>query len=133
MDQLQREMNRLFGLTQEGRVFNSPSYPAVNIWTNDDGMLISAELPGVNLKDIDINVTADGLSLSGIRNPDGPIEEETHYHRRERSYGTFSRTIQLPFMVDTEKAEARFRDGVLQIALPRAEADRPRTISIHTE
>lgn len=133
MDELQREMNRLFGLSQEGRVLNSPSYPAVNIWTNDESMLVSTELPGVNLKDIDINVTADGLSLSGVRNPDLPTEDEARYHRQERSYGTFSRTIQLPFVVDTEKAEARFKDGVLQIALPRAEADKPKTISIRAE
>jgi len=133
MDQLQRQMNRFFGLSQEGRMFDSPSYPAINIWTNEDGMLVSAELPGVNPKDIDINVTADGLSLSGVRPQDGPGEDEAHYHRRERSFGAFSRTIQLPFVVDTDQTEARFRDGVLQITLPRAEADRPKTIPIRAE
>ena len=112
MDQLQREMNRLFNATSTGRVINSPSYPAINIWTNDDGQFISAEMPGVQPDDIDIDVTGDALSISGVRNPD-EVAKEAHYHRRERSYGAFSRTIQLPFMVDTNKVEANFQNGVL--------------------
>ena len=132
MDQLQREMNRLFDTTSKGHVFNSPSYPAINIWTNEDGQLITAEMPGVAPEDIEIDVTGDALSISGVRKPD-EVLKEAHYHRRERSYGSFSRAIQLPFMVDTNKAEATFKNGVLQIALPRADADKPKKITIKSK
>ena len=129
MDQLQREMNRLFDANSRGRVFNSPGYPAINIWTNEDGQLISAEMPGVHPDNLDIDVTGDALSISGTRQPD-EVAKEARFHRRERSHGSFSRTIQLPFMVDTNKVDARFENGVLQISLPRAEADKPKKITI---
>jgi len=129
MDQLQREMNRLFDATNRGHLFNSPSYPAINILTNDDGQLITAEMPGVKPDDIMIDVTGDALSISGERKPD-EVAKDAYYHRRERNYGTFSRTVQLPFMVDTNKVEAKFNKGILMITLPRAEADKPRKIEI---
>lgn len=132
MDQLQREMNRLFDATSTGRVINSPSYPAINIWTNEEGQLISAEMPGIHPDDIDIDVTGDALSISGERKPH-EVTKEARYHRRERNYGAFSRTIQLPFMVDTNKVEANFKNGVLLIALPRAEAGKPKKITIKSK
>ena len=132
MDQLQREMNRLFDATSKERVFSAPSYPAVNIWTNDDGQLISAEMPGVHPEDIDIDVTGDALSISGERKPD-KVAEEAHFHRRERTYGSFSRTIQLPFIADTNKVEASFINGILMISLPRAEADKPKKITVKSK
>lgn len=132
MDQLQREMNRLFDAGSRGRVFNSPSYPAINIWTNQDGQLISAEMAGVHPEDINIDVTGDALSISGERKPDEYVKD-ARYHRRERGYGSFNRTIQLPFMADTNRAEASFKNGVLLISLPRAEVDRPRKISIKNQ
>ena len=127
--QLKQEVNRLFEARNRGRVFNTHTYPAVNIWTTQDGQIISAEMPGVHPEDIDIDVTGDALSISGIRLPD-EVSKEARYHRRERNYGSFSRTIQLPFMVDTNKVEASFKNGVLLISLPRAEADRPRKITV---
>jgi HSP20 family protein len=129
MDQLQREMNHLFDANSRRRVFNSPSYPAINIWTNDEGQFITAEMPGVNPEDLDIDVTGDALSISGKRKQD-EASKDARYHRRERSFGPFSRTVQLPFMVDTNKVEASFHNGVLQISLPRAEADKPKKIKI---
>ena len=132
MDQLQREMNRLFNAANQGRVLNTANYPAVNIWANEDGQIVSAEMPGVHPEDINIDVTGDALSISGERKPD-EVAREARYHRRERSYGSFSRTVQLPFMVDTNKVEASFKNGVLTITLPRAEADRPRKITIKSK
>jgi HSP20 family protein len=132
MDQLQREMNRLFDATSQRQVFNSSSYPAINLWTNENGQMISAEMPGIRPEDLNIDVTGDSLSISGERKPD-EIVKEARYHRRERGHGLFSRTIQLPFMVDTHKVEASFKNGVLLIHLPRAEADRPRKIAIQNK
>ena len=132
MDQLQQEMNRLFDVTSKGRVFNSPSYPAINIWMNEEGQIITAEMPGVLPENIDIDVTGDALSISGVRKPD-EVAKEARYHRRERSYGSFSRTIQLPFMVDTNQVEASFKNGVLLLSLPRAEADKPKKITVKSK
>jgi HSP20 family protein len=129
MDQVQREMNRLFDATSRRQAFNSPSYPALNVWTNENGQIISAEMPGIRPEDINIDVTGDALSISGERKPD-EITKEARYHRRERGFGSFSRTIQLPFMVDTNKVEARFQNGILLLNLPRAEADKPKKIVI---
>jgi HSP20 family protein len=129
MDQLQHEMNHLFDPSTQSRQFSTPAYPAINLWTTEEGQVIGAEMPGVHLQDIDISLTADALSLSGTRQPD-EVARDAQYHRQERNYGSFSRTIQLPFMVDTNKVEANFRNGVLTIWLPRAEADKPKTIAI---
>ena len=132
MDQLQREVNRLLDATNKGHVFNTPTYPAVNIWANGDGQVISAEMPGVRAEDLDIDVTGDAISISGVRKPDEVIKE-ARYHRRERNYGSFSRTVQLPFIVDTNKVEASFINGVLLINLPRAEADKPKKIAVKSK
>ena len=132
MDQFQREMNRLFDASTRGRVFNSPSYPAINIWTSEDGQFITAEMPGVRPEDLEIDVTGDALSISGERKPE-EVGKEARFHRRERSFGAFSRTVQLPFMVDTNKVEANFSNGILQIHLPRAEADKPKKIEVKSK
>lgn len=132
MDQLQREMNRLFDASTRERVFNSPSYPAINIWTNEDGQFITAEMPGIKPEDLEIDVTGDALSISGERKQE-EVAKEARFHRRERSFGSFSRTVQLPFMVDTAKVEASFQNGILQISLPRAEADKPKKIQIQSK
>ncbi len=129
MDQLQQEMNRLFNAASSGHVFAPPSYPALNIWINDNGQIISAELPGLTPEDINIDVTGDALSISGERRYE-QIPREAVHHRRERTFGSFSRTVQLPFMVDTNKVEAQFKDGILLVSLPRAEADKPRKVAI---
>ena len=86
-------------------------------------------MPGVRPEDLDIDVTGDAVSISGVRKLD-EVAQEAQYHRRERNYGSFSRTVQLPFMVDTNKVEASFKNGVLLITLPRAEADKPKRIPV---
>ena len=129
MDQLQREMNRLMQTSLGVRPFQTKNFPAINIWTNEDGQVITAELPGIDVKDINIDVTADTLVLSGERKS-GDLDENVRYHRQERDYGKFSRTIQLPFMVDTSKVNAKLNNGILEITLLRAEADKPKKIEI---
>jgi len=132
MERMQREMNRLFSdpfFMAGGRT--APSYPAMNVWTNEEGAVITAELPGVSSEDIDIAVTGDVLTLSGNRQPED-LGEGDKYHRRERGYGRFTRTFQLPFQVEADKVEAIFEKGMLHLSLPRAEADKPRKITIKT-
>lgn len=130
MERLQREMNRLFA-SAPTRAWNdvAPSYPAMNVWTNEDSAIVTAELPGVNPEDIDISVVGDTLTLKGSRQPYELREGET-YHRRERRYGQFTRVFQVPFEVEADAVEAVFEKGVLHITLPRAEADKPKRITV---
>jgi len=132
MDQLQHEMNRLFEASVGKRVLGSPKYPAINLWANEESQFISAEMPGIKADDININVTADTLTISGSRSHDEKVEN-ANYHRQERGYGTFTRTVQLPFMVDTSSVEANLKNGILDIKLQRVESDKPKKIAVKSE
>jgi HSP20 family protein len=129
MDRLQREMNRFFETYSPVRYRPAPSFPAMNIWSNEEGVLITSEVPGVKSEDIDIQVVGDTLTLSGERKPD-EVQGDARYHRQERGYGKFARSIQLPFSVDVNRVDARFKNGVLLIKLPRAEEDKPKKIAV---
>lgn len=116
-----------------GRAFAArdatPTFPAVNIWQNAEAAAITAELPGIEPSDIEMTVKDNVITLSGERKvPE--VAQETTWHRRECSYGKFTRAIHLPFQADTDKVEARFRNGVLQIVVGRPEKDKPRQIKI---
>jgi HSP20 family protein len=130
MKQLRHEMNRMFDqVDHDPALGTAASYPAMNVWTNLDGAIITAELPGIDLDTLNISVHNDTLTLSGERKLEGLGEGEA-YHRRERSYGQFKRAFQLPFQVASDKVEASYDKGVLQITLPRTEADKPRRIQV---
>ena len=100
----------------------------MNVFVNQDGVIINAELPGVRSEDLDILTHRDSVTLSGERNTE--TDEARGYHRRERSRGRFVRTVSLPFVVDPNKVEADLVNGVLTLGLPRAEEDKPRRISV---
>jgi len=129
MDQMQREMNRLFAANERQRFLNTPGFPSINIWANEEGQFISAEMPGFKAEDIDISATADTLTISGSRAFE-EASDETRYHRSERGCGEFKRTIQLPFMIDTKNIKASYKNGILAIHLQRAETDKPKKISV---
>jgi HSP20 family protein len=129
MERLQREMNRLFQSSRGSRLQAAPSFPAMNIWTSDEGQVITAEIPGVDPEDLDVSVTGEILTLSGTRKPED-LGEDVRYHRQERGYGRFKRSIQLPYPVQADKIEASFNSGVLKIQLPRAEEDKPKKITV---
>jgi HSP20 family protein len=130
MDRLQREMDRLFRASSANRV-GSGGYPSMNIWSNEDSAMITTELPDINLDDVDISVVGDTLTLSGRRMPE-ELPEGARYHRQERGYGKFARSIKLPYTVDGDKVEATYNRGVLSITLPRAESDKPRKIQVRS-
>lgn len=134
MDNLQREMNRMFDSAFTNRFMdrprNSHDFPAINVWTKaDSGQVVTAEIPGMNIEDLDIKVIGESLTISGTRPVPGD-GDDVKYHRQERGYGNFSRTIQLPFPVDINKVEANYEKGVLKIWLPRAESDKPKKIAV---
>ena len=91
--------------------------------------MITAEIPGVDPETLDISVTGETITLSGERQLE-KVGEDVRYHRRERGSGQFKRSIQLPFPVEVDKIEATFRNGVLNVSLPRAEEDKPRKIDV---
>ena len=128
MNRLQSDMNRLFGETPVSRR-TAPSYPAMNVWADENNALITAEIPGVAKDALDINVTGDTLTISGERTSES-LPEDAHYHRRERTYGRFDRSIQLPYTVDVNKVKATFKNGILEVALPRVEAEKPKKIAV---
>jgi HSP20 family protein len=116
---------------------NSPStrtseFPLVNIWVDADEAVLTTEIPGVDTSAVDISITGKTFSLKGKRDPE-PEEEGNSYHRRERWYGSFAKTIELPFNVEADAVEATFRKGVLTVKLPKAHAEKPRTINVKTE
>jgi HSP20 family protein len=129
MERLRQEMDHLFDSYYPARYRTAPGYPAMNIWANEDGLAVTAEVPGIHPDDIDISVVGETLTLSGERKPDD-IKGDARYHRQERGHGKFTRSIQLPFPVNVNKVEATFKSGVLHISLPRAEVDKPKKILV---
>ena len=129
MDRLQQDMNQLFGDMSVNRMRKAPSFPAINIWAAEDSAKVTAEIPGVSKDDLEINVTGETLTLSGVRGQDD-LPESARYHRQERRFGEFSRSIQLPYTVDTNKVKAVFKNGVLSVELPRVEAEKPKKITV---
>ena len=125
MRRMQSEMNRLFSGTGFG---TARDFPPINIWLGDNSVVVTAELPGVTRDDVTLNLQDDVLTLEGKREPHQ--QEDGNWQRRERSYGSFSRAVQLPFRIDPDKVQARFNNGVLEVELERLEADRPKKIEI---
>jgi HSP20 family protein len=128
-----KEMNRLFndflrrGDGHEGAWFAGTWLPPVDICETDEALILTAELPGLRQEDIGVELKDQMLTIRGERKPDSTAREE-HYHRRERAYGAFQRSFLLP--VDTAKVTASYRNGVLELRLPKAEAARPKRIAI---
>ncbi|MCG6536710.1 MAG: Hsp20/alpha crystallin family protein [Syntrophales bacterium LBB04] len=101
----------------------------MNVTEDKDRYYIRAELPGIKADELDISVTADTLSISGERKFP-PEDENAKYHRREREAGRFSRIFTLPGQVNTEKVEAKCSEGILTVFLPKAEAAKPKQITV---
>ena len=129
MQRLQQEVNKVFSGAGQSL---SREVPPVNAWIGEGDVIVAAELPGIDPAKADISVVGDTLTISGSRAAEALKEGET-YHRQERDQGRFSRTIQLPFHVEAGKVEAKYERGVLTITLPRAEADKPRKITVKSE
>jgi HSP20 family protein len=126
---LQRDLDRYFdkpafdlGLSGRG------VFPPINVFVRDGDVVVRAEVPGVKPGDVHIEAERGRLTLKGERK--APAEAEGSFHRRERRYGSFSRTIRLPEDVDIEKAQASYSNGVLTLRIPRAEAAKPRRIEV---
>mgnify|MGYP003702668041 CR=1 FL=1 len=127
---LLRDFGRFFDAAYgEGNGDWSPGvFPPLNVTRDEENYFVRAELPGLNSDELKISVEHNKLCLSGARQ--ATEQEGVSYHRRERGYGTFSRSINLPYEVDADKVQANYKLGVLEVLLPKAEDAKPRKIAI---
>jgi HSP20 family protein len=135
MSDIQGEVNRLFD-SFLGRPAPAAPAPALRTWapvldiheTKDD-LVLNFELPGVAEKDVSLSITGDLLTLKGERMANRDVKDESVYHV-ERVYGRFERSVQLPMPVQADKVKATYRDGVLEVRLPKVEEVKPKAIKI---
>ncbi len=104
--------------------------PAVDIYDDKDKIVIKAELPGVDKKDIKVNLKKHVLTLKGERSYENEEKEDNYYHK-ERAFGKFQRAFRLPVNLNPEKISADFKDGVLKIEIPKPEEEEPKKITVH--
>ena len=135
MTTLQSRINRLFDepffpTDRENNEVMGTWYPVVDMFEENDSFVIKAELPGMDKKDISVDVKDRVLTLKGERKYENEVKEETYY-RRERSYGKFQRAFTLPADIDPNEIRADFKDGLLKIEVPKPEAHKPKEITVH--
>jgi HSP20 family protein len=136
---IQDRMNRIFedafrgvprqGTSEEDWALGGSWAPPVDIYEHDGTLVLKAELPGIEAKDVDVRVENNVLTLRGERKFDQEVKRES-CHRVERAYGTFTRSFTLPNVVDTTNIKAEFKDGVLRVTLPKREEAKPKQIQI---
>jgi HSP20 family protein len=111
---------------------NRPWSPAVDIYETESALVLKADLPDANQKDIDVHVENQTLTISGTRNFE-KSEDKHGYHRIERSYGNFVRSFAIPNTFDTENIQAEYHNGVLSVTLAKKEAAKPRQVKIEVK
>jgi len=124
------EMDRLFGpMGARAAAAVAAPFPAINLWEDDDNLYAEAELPGMTQDAIEVTVSeGDQLTIAGERRP--TASEGSIWHRQESGYGRFSRTVTIPVVVDANKVEGNFADGILTLTLPKSEMARPKRIAV---
>jgi HSP20 family protein len=132
-DSVRREMLRLLDTVSGDTSGNVGAgvFPPMNITQDDDNYYLRAEVPGIKPNELSISAVRNRVSLGGKREIQ-PEHERASYHRKERAEGSFSRTVTLPMDVDAERVDARYADGILTLTLPKAEAAKPRQITVRT-
>jgi HSP20 family protein len=128
---LRDDMDRLFRSFFGGPIEEVEGFwaPTVDIEEDNDNYFVKAEIPGIKKEDVKISVRGNTLSVSGERKQESETKEKT-FHRIERSYGRFMRTITLPSDVDPNKVKATYKDGILTISLPKPESTKPKEIEV---
>ncbi len=128
---LQRELDRALRSPEFSMgVSGSGAYPPINIFESDDGALVIAEAPGLELGDLKVSGAGHTLTISSGRKPLSVGGDNSGYHRRERPVGEFTRSLQMPDHLDLGKAEAKYEKGMLIVRLPKKEEAKPRQISV---
>lgn len=128
---LQEELDRFFGKPPSDLGLTGPNvFPPINVFTDKDGWVVQAEVPGVKPDQLQVQVERGRLTMSGERTPGPDPNKDASYHRRERRYGKFSRTIQLPRDLDPEQVRAELRNGLLTIRVAKLASAQPRQIEV---
>jgi HSP20 family protein len=134
---IQDEINRLFDWTLGGQRPSAGSgllegewVPAIDVAENENSVVVKAELPGMTEDDIDVNILGNTLTIKGEKKKEEEKKEQ-NYYRLERSYGSFQRSVTLPTAVDFEKCKASFKNGVLEIEIPKKEEAKPKQIKVN--
>jgi len=131
LENMNRQLSHLLDDSQFGTTSEAGQWaPRVDIRETDDALLVQAELPGIDKKDVHLEVKDGVLTLSGERRYEKDVKEE-NVHRVERAYGSFSRSFSLPSNVDANKVDANMKNGVLEVRLPKRESAKPKAIAIH--
>lgn len=131
---MREKMNRLFedSLAQKGEekdMISTNWAPAVDIYETSNELVLTAEVPGIEEKDIEIKVEDNTLTLRGERKFEKETKEE-NFHRIERSYGTFFRAFSLPNSIDPERIQAEHENGILRVIMPKRQELKPKTVKI---
>jgi len=133
-EDLRGELDRVFdafGRGGRGLAFpNMRSMPAVNVWDDEGHIFIEAEVPGMKMEDLGVEVLGREVRLTGSRTTEHEHEEGINFHRRERAHSTFTRSLALDTDVEADKVKAVLKDGVLTITLPKAETAKARRIEV---
>lgn len=133
MTRLRDSLNRLFDYPEFGGMdFFEGWQPAVDVQEDKDNFSVKAEMPGMKREDIDVSLHQNTLVLSGERKREEERKDEGYY-RSERYFGKFQRSIPLPQAVDAQKIEARYRDGVLTVKLPKSEQGKAKQIDVKVD
>lgn len=130
LESMNRQLSRLLDDAGNTEGANARLWaPAVDIRETDDALLVQAELPGIDKKDVKVEVHDGVLTISGERRYEKDVDEK-NVHRVERAYGSFSRSFSLPTNVDGDHVEARMQDGVLEVKLHKRESAKPKSIEV---
>ena len=127
--EMDRLWNRFLGGTPFGRTFTEEWLPSVDVTETKDNLLIKAELPGLEAKDVNVSVSGDILTIKGEKKKEEE-EKDEHYYHCERYCGSFQRSFRLPVDVQADKVEATFDKGVLKVTLPKAEEAKKKKIEV---
>jgi len=119
----------LFGKEWDAPMNATAWNPPVDIFETDNHLVIKAELPGMDAKNLEVKLENNVLTLRGDRKFEKETKEE-NYYRVEREYGTFFRSVMLPAAVDAEKVNAEYKDGILKIVLPKRAETKPKSIHV---
>jgi HSP20 family protein len=136
MDIFQNRLRRMFDdFTPEWPAFREPSAmsqwaPSVDVYETQNDIVVKAELPGVESKDVDVSFENNILTIRGERQMDEEVKED-NYHRVECNYGSFTRSFSLPTTVDENKVKAEFKNGILKITLPKREQAKRKQITVN--
>lgn len=103
--------------------------PSIDVYEEKDSVVVKAELPGMKKEDIEVNLAGENLTIKGEKKEDKEVKED-NYYRRERSYGSFLRTVALPCDVKSDEIKASFKDGVLEIRVPKTEDAKKKSVAV---